>query len=301
MADNLRMTDEMIETYLEEIRKQLKSGIAYKNTVKLPEAKKVEKKTNLFITPEAYAKIMYIVRENSKEVSWHATAERTETGYKVNDVYFCPQVVTGTTVDTDPAKYSEWLKEFDDATYAALRFQGHSHVNMGVSPSSTDEEHRKGIISKIGEDGFYIFMIFNKSGAYSVRIYDARDNVVYDTEDVSVTFFENQEAFGEEMRSNVKDTTSLNAEKSVTAPAVKKTTSKKKIKKSDKPEPLPTVSLFDENDDDEDFDAYLEKRQNAYKSYHWYDTPDYYDVTDCRTQSDTQWNNGIGRIYNGGF
>ena len=84
-----------------------------------------------------------------------------------------PQKVTGATVNTDQEAYAKWMQELDDETFNSLRFQGHSHVNMGVSPSSTDIENQGRIVSQFGSaDHFYIFMIWNNSMDFSARVFD---------------------------------------------------------------------------------------------------------------------------------
>ena len=44
-------------------------------------------------------------------------------------------------------------------------YAGHSHVNMGTSPSSVDLNHQEEILRMLGDNDFYIFMIWNKSFA----------------------------------------------------------------------------------------------------------------------------------------
>jgi len=64
--------------------------------------------------------------------------------------------------------------------------QGHSHVNMGVSPSGVDERHRQQILDQLDEDMFYIFMIWNKALKTHTLIYDMAYNILYEDKNVSV-------------------------------------------------------------------------------------------------------------------
>jgi hypothetical protein len=64
--------------------------------------------------------------------------------------------------------------------------QGHSHVNMGVSPSGVDERHRQQILEQLEIDMFYIFMVWNKSLSVHTLIYDMQRNILYEDKDVEV-------------------------------------------------------------------------------------------------------------------
>ena len=64
--------------------------------------------------------------------------------------------------------------------------QGHSHCNMGVSPSGVDDRHRQKIIDQLEPDMFYLFMIWNKSLSVHTLIYDMARNVLCEDKDVDV-------------------------------------------------------------------------------------------------------------------
>lgn len=147
-----------------------------------------DKKANLHFSECAWLKVQTLVREFSNEVAWNGTAYRDEEtdDYYIDDIFVHPQEVTGATVNTDQAKYEEWLYKLDDETFNHLRMQGHSHVNMDVTPSSTDEMHQSKILSQLKPTDFYIFLIFNKRGNKFIRIYDKKKNVMYETGDITV-------------------------------------------------------------------------------------------------------------------
>jgi len=118
----------------------------------------------VWITPEAYNKMYALVTEFEDEVAWHGTVTRDgKNEFTIEDVLIYPQEVTGSTVITDQKAYAEWLYEFDSETFNKIRMQGHSHVNMGVTPSGVDNTHRQGILDQLEEGMFYIFMIWNKA------------------------------------------------------------------------------------------------------------------------------------------
>ena len=141
----------------------------------------------VWITPEAYKKIVSLVTEFSDEVAWHGTVSRSgEDGFLIEDIFVYPQEVTGSTVNTDQEAYTQWLYGLDDKTFSALRMQGHSHVNMSVSPSGVDDRHRQQILDQLEGGMFYIFMVWNKSLSIHTLIYDMERNILYEDKDVEV-------------------------------------------------------------------------------------------------------------------
>jgi len=141
----------------------------------------------VWLTPEAYKKILALVTGFSDEVGWHGTVSRSDDNeFTIEDIFVYPQTVTGSTVNTDQKAYSQWLYELDDDTFNKIRMQGHSHVNMSVSPSGVDDKHRQQILGQLEADMFYIFMIWNKSLAVHTLIYDMAKNVLYEDKDVDV-------------------------------------------------------------------------------------------------------------------
>jgi len=141
----------------------------------------------VWITPESYQKIITLITEFSDEVAWHGAVSRSgDSEFTIEDVFVYPQEVTGSTVNTDQEEYSKWLYELDDDTFNAIRMQGHSHVNMSVTPSSVDDKHRQQILEQLESDMFYIFMVWNKSLNVHTLIYDMSKNVLYEDKDVDV-------------------------------------------------------------------------------------------------------------------
>jgi hypothetical protein len=141
----------------------------------------------VWFAPEAYKKILALVTEFSDEVGWHGTVHRIgDDEFMIEDIFVYPQEVTGSTVNTDQFEYTEWLYELDDDTFNKIRMQGHSHVNMGVSPSGVDDKHRQQILEQLEKGMFYIFMIWNKSLTVHTLVYDMARNVLYEDRDVEV-------------------------------------------------------------------------------------------------------------------
>lgn len=144
-------------------------------------------KAQLYITTEAYLKILLYVRDTATEIAWHGTVNREGNRFLIKDVMLYPQTLSAATVTTDQEKYNEWLINIDDETHNKLRFQGHSHVNFSPTPSGTDLTYYNDILQVLPKDDYYIFMIINKSGAMTLLIYDLAANIIYENEDIEFT------------------------------------------------------------------------------------------------------------------
>ena len=188
MSTPIRITDELkekIQAEFAELLEKLKmSGgeIRYTKAFKYKDHDAV-----LWLTPLAYSKTVSLVTTFSDEVAWHGIAGRKAANeFIIEDIFVYPQEVTGSTVNTNQERYTDWLYEFDDESFNKIRMQGHSHVNMGVSPSPVDSGHRDKILEQLDDDMFYIFMIWNKSLKTHTLIYDMENNILYDDGDVTV-------------------------------------------------------------------------------------------------------------------
>lgn len=153
---------------------------------------KDDRKATVRFSERAWMKIFALVNTYSTEVEWHGVVERTVPDtFFIKDVLIFPHEVTGTTVISDQTEYEKWLDELDNDTFNALRFHGHSHVNMGVTPSGVDMTYRRNILNNFGtptdtSDYFYIFLIFNKKGDISGEVYDLQNNAIYSTDEINI-------------------------------------------------------------------------------------------------------------------
>lgn len=191
MSKVIKLTTEQ----LQECRKDFDTALS---TMKLTDGKISfiktitcpNEKANLYFDPVAWRKMQTLIKEFDKEVGWHGVAcrgeDETKNEYYINDILVYPQKVTGATVNTDQEKYEMWLMQHEDEVFNNIRMQGHSHVNMGVTPSGVDETHQAKILEQLENDMFYIFLIWNKKGDKTVRIYDLKKNILFETTDVTV-------------------------------------------------------------------------------------------------------------------
>jgi len=146
-----------------------------------------DRNVTVWLTMEAYRKIIALVIEFSNEVGWHGTVSRiNDSEFVIEDIFVYPQEVTTSTVNTNQEAYTEWLYELNDDTFNNIRMHGHSHCNMGVSPSGVDDNHRQKILDQLEPDMFYLFMVWNRSLAIHTLVYDMQHNILYENKDVEV-------------------------------------------------------------------------------------------------------------------
>lgn len=157
-----------------------------------PSKGEAQKRAFIVFRPQAYMKMLTLIREFNSEVAWHGVVSRVdETHFVVTDILVYPQIVTGATVNTDQEAYTKFMMDLDDETYNHLHFQGHSHVNMGTTPSSTDLDHQGKIVNQLSGEDYYIFMIWNKRLEWNAWIYDMANNNVYEKTDITVAVEDN--------------------------------------------------------------------------------------------------------------
>lgn len=148
----------------------------------------------VYISAVAYLKMLLYVQETNIEIAWHGTVERNQehNWYHIKDVFLYPQTIAACTVNTDQEEYQEWLQNIeDDEVFNNIRFQGHSHVNMGTSPSGTDLNMYHNFLQVLPKDDYYIFMIMNKSKTITCFIYDLAKNLIYETQDIDIKILTN--------------------------------------------------------------------------------------------------------------
>lgn len=187
----IKMNDSLIHDVLQEFYAQA-SALGNLQTDKFSFNKNFSKPAKdaveVNFTLEAYHEMCALIDHFSTEVAWHGLVNRIDkTHFQITKIMVYPQKVTGATVNTDQEEYTKWLYAHDDDEFNAIRFQGHSHVNMTTNPSGVDMQNQWDVINQLGPDDYYIFMIWNKSRSHNVRVVDMADNVIYSGEDVKIT------------------------------------------------------------------------------------------------------------------
>lgn len=180
----IRVTEDLIEKWVQEFKDQLKQTNMFEGNFKFEKSLKYEDngtKAKVIFTQPAYMKMLSLVYAYDGEVGWHGFVEKTgEHEYRVFDIIVYPQTVTGVTVNTDQKEYTDWLLRIPEDKLAKMRLNGHSHVNMSVNPSNDDLRSWSSLVSQLSDEDFYIFMIVNKKLDFTIKVYDAKENVAYD-------------------------------------------------------------------------------------------------------------------------
>lgn len=184
---NITMTPATIEEMCIKLREQLGGAYIGKDnyTVSIPTKLKIaeEDMPTIIVSTEADRKISALVEQCKDEIAWNGTViyDEENNTYFIEDIFVFPQIVTRSTAESTD-DYGIWLSQFSDEEFSKLRFHGHSHVNMGVSPSGTDTTFQENLINTVQD--FYIFAIYNKRGDFNVWIYNKVQNLVYETKDI---------------------------------------------------------------------------------------------------------------------
>ena len=134
----------------------------------------------VYITTEAYLKMRKLVDEVSTEIGWYGTVTKCpglDNVFVIEDILVYPQVVTGVTCEQDDDKMFEFEMSLTTDQVNHKRFQGHSHVNMGVTPSGVDEQFYQDLLTQVND--YFIICITNKKNDYTVRFYDVENNILY--------------------------------------------------------------------------------------------------------------------------
>lgn len=190
MAKLIKLTDDIIAQIKLEFDSYIRDKISDGRINFQKNISAVQRKATVYFTELAYRKFQALVDGFDNEVAWHGIAYRgqdeSKDEYFITDILVYPQEVTGSTVTPDQKKYQDWLMSHEDDIFNNIRMQGHSHVNMGVSPSCVDENWYQSILSQLNDEMFYIFQIWNKKGDKTCKIYDLAKNIMFDTADCEI-------------------------------------------------------------------------------------------------------------------
>lgn len=145
----------------------------------------IEKPT-VYVLATAYCKMTALINSSNDELAWYGVASRVNNNYFIEDILVYPQTVTAATVDADESKCAKWFMELPDDVINNLRFQGHSHVSMSVSPSGRDTNNWLQFANLLKADEFIILCIGNKRGEFYWNIYDKAINVYFENKDITM-------------------------------------------------------------------------------------------------------------------
>lgn len=130
------------------------------------------KRLTVSVSLLAYQKMMYYTKECNTEVGWMGKVTKEGNTYKVHDVYLVSQEAHGTTCELSPEALVDLSTELlmKDEDTEAIKLWGHSHVNMGTSPSGQDCNTLIDFLNE-GNDWF-MGVITNKKGEMTFSLYD---------------------------------------------------------------------------------------------------------------------------------
>jgi len=150
----------------------------------LPADAEEPKAPMVIYTTEVYHQVCWLVRQAKAEVGWWGLVDVTDDGdYLITEIFVPKQEVTGVTTDIEAEAMTELALELMDRNLdpGKLYYYGHSHVNMGVSPSMQDEENTD---QYLADCPIFIREIRNKKGDVKVDVFDTNAGVVYQCVDV---------------------------------------------------------------------------------------------------------------------
>lgn len=137
----------------------------------------------IWVAPIALDKMALYVQGCNKEIGWLGKVQREDMAFIIHDVYLFKQQVHATTCEISPEGLSDFAMEVltTDPENGMdivnnLRLWGHSHVNMGVSPSGQDNTQVEGFKEN---NPFFVRVIANKSGEMEFAIYDFENAITY--------------------------------------------------------------------------------------------------------------------------
>lgn len=185
------LTQEAKDNALEIFKKLLESATDNADlkinitTETLLQSQGVEKPT-VYILATAFVKMTTLINSSNDELAWYGIAHRVNHNYFIEDILVYPQTVTSATVDADEEKCAKWFMELPDEVINNLKFQGHSHVNMGASPSGRDTNNWQQFANLLKPNEFMILCIGNKRNEFYWNIYDKAINVFFENKDITM-------------------------------------------------------------------------------------------------------------------
>lgn len=130
----------------------------------------------VIIEPEAAARMEALVQCCNIEISWMTAVDREDNDFLVSNVIVPPQVCSsGGTVFREANMMAMFIgndgKIPNDVLpmINRLRGWGHSHHNMAVFASATDDNQADAFVSQM--DDYFVRLICNKAGEINVTLY----------------------------------------------------------------------------------------------------------------------------------
>lgn len=160
------------------------------------------------ISQNALDKMQIYIESVNIEIGWLGTLiKKAEDHYYLEDVFLLEQKCHGTnttiTADGQSKLIMELMEKGKLDVLNNIKFWGHSHVNMDVSPSTQDEDTLKMLKPDVNPD-FFLRGIFNKSGKVKFTLYDYINNMIVDNVDWSPEKYLNESLISE-IKAEIKE------------------------------------------------------------------------------------------------
>lgn len=116
---------------------------------------------------------------SQKEFMFIGEIKREGLDFIIEKLLIAPQEKnSGTFVETDDDRYPGWLAEnYHPKDRKKVRLHGHSHVNMGVTPSGVDDNMISRMMSYVSD--YYIQLIVNLREDFTINLFDKTSNIIY--------------------------------------------------------------------------------------------------------------------------
>lgn len=137
----------------------------------------------VIISKIALAKMQLYVEGCINEIGWLGTViKNDENLFFIEDVFLFEQDVHSTTTEITPEGLTAFAEELLQQpngieTWNNIRLWGHSHVNMGVTPSGQDNSQMETFSN--GGIPWFLRIIANKKGDISIDLYDFAQGITY--------------------------------------------------------------------------------------------------------------------------
>lgn len=190
MAKPIYANKDDVERIIESIRKSILGAKTFGNIKIDTTIDREAPNAVLLFSAKAWIKMTELVSVFQTEVQWHGLVKRIDDfAFEIYDIIVPPHTVSATTVVSDDEEYIRWVASLEDDVLDDIKFHGHSHVNMDVSPSGVDMKYRRDLVTQIpamnaDDTSFYIFFIINKKHEWSAELYDIKANTLYENDDM---------------------------------------------------------------------------------------------------------------------
>lgn len=128
---------------------------------------------------ESLRAIEFLVQQSDDEIAWLGLVKRLDAGmYLITKVFLPQQTVTRASVDIDADAMAKLTLNLMDSgeNPEELLYHGHSHVNMAIMPSLTDQDH---MADYLEHAPWYIREIRNRKGEFRVDVFDKTAGLTY--------------------------------------------------------------------------------------------------------------------------